>query len=67
MKYELPDDKLDQVGSSNLNLNRLQEFSDDIVVMPNRSKEEVDAGLWDRYTLSRYNMKPGGCLSPNLQ
>ena len=48
MKYELPDDKLHRVGSSNLNM--LQEFSDDIVVMPNRSKEEVDAGLWDRYT-----------------
>jgi len=33
-------------------MNRLQEFSDDIVVMPNRSKEEVDAGQsqWDTYT-----------------
>ena len=47
-KYELPDDKLHQTGI--IYSDRVQEFinSGDIVVMPNRSKEEVDAGQWDR-------------------
>lgn len=46
-KYERPKEgKLHQVGI--IYSDRLQEFSDDIVVMPNRRKEDVDAGLWDR-------------------
>jgi len=47
-KFEEPEEaKLHQVGV--IYTDRLQEFSDDIVVMQNRRKEDVDAGLWDRY------------------
>ena len=46
-KYKKPDGKLHQVGI--IYTDRLQEFSNDIVVMPNRRKEDVDAGDWDYY------------------
>ena len=44
-KFEEPDGKLHQVGV--IYTDRLQEFSDDIVVTPNRRKVDVDAGRWD--------------------
>lgn len=49
-KFERPkEDKLHQVGV--IYSDRVQEFinSDDIVVMQDRRKEDVDAGDWDRY------------------
>jgi len=48
-KFEEPEEaKLHQVGV--IYTDRLQEFSDDIVVMPNRRKEDVDAGRWDYHS-----------------